>query len=183
MDKTETYIKMCDCPEIQGLFLEKLKTMDWEYNHISVIWGRKGIGGLVGTMLIREPIYGLSWEVGNYHIYNGKIRGEHCKHLLSSEDPKARVIWLPRQDQLQEMIEFDSLEKYWVKRGIHLTNWHIVESRLNRFYDFTMIGLCRDTERLSEYCVQFTSMEQLWLAFVMKEKHSKVWDGEKWSNR
>ena len=24
------------------------------------------------------------------------------------------------------------------------------------------------------------SMEQLWLAFVMKEKFNKTWDGEKW---
>ncbi len=28
----------------------------------------------------------------------------------------------------------------------------------------------------------FTSMEQLWLAFVMKEKYNKVWDGEEWIN-
>ena len=27
------------------------------------------------------------------------------------------------------------------------------------------------------YC---TSMEQLWLAFVMKEKYNKMWDGTKW---
>ncbi|TES89947.1 MAG: hypothetical protein E3J87_11075 [Candidatus Cloacimonadota bacterium] len=26
----------------------------------------------------------------------------------------------------------------------------------------------------------FTSMEQLWLAFYMWEKHEKTWDGEKW---
>ena len=28
----------------------------------------------------------------------------------------------------------------------------------------------------------FTSWEQLWLAFVMKEKYSKKWEGEKWMN-
>lgn len=27
---------------------------------------------------------------------------------------------------------------------------------------------------------RFDSYEQLWLAFVMKEKYNKVWDGEKW---
>lgn len=27
---------------------------------------------------------------------------------------------------------------------------------------------------------QFTSMEQLWLAFVMKEKYNKTWDGNEW---
>ena len=30
------------------------------------------------------------------------------------------------------------------------------------------------------YWEQFLSMEQLWLAFVMKEKYGKVWDGETW---
>ena len=27
------------------------------------------------------------------------------------------------------------------------------------------------------------SMEQLWFAFVMKEKYGKVWDGESWKIR
>ena len=32
------------------------------------------------------------------------------------------------------------------------------------------------------YGMRYTSMEQLWLAFVMKEKHNKVWNGEKWND-
>jgi len=32
-----------------------------------------------------------------------------------------------------------------------------------------------------EYYKQFTSMEQLWLGFYMKEKHGKVWTGSEWN--
>jgi len=35
------------------------------------------------------------------------------------------------------------------------------------------------TEKSSE-TEQFTSMEQLWLAFVMKELHQKKREGDKW---
>jgi len=29
----------------------------------------------------------------------------------------------------------------------------------------------------------FKSMEQLWLAFYMHEKHKKIWDGKKWKKK
>jgi len=69
-------------------------------------------------------------------------------------------IWLPRQDQLQEMIfctegTYDKLptkvfafSDYWEENGIP---------------------------------IMFNSLHQLWLAFVMKEKYSKTWDGENWT--
>ena len=31
-----------------------------------------------------------------------------------------------------------------------------------------------------QYYYEFISMEQLWLAFVMKEKYSKQWNGKEW---
>ena len=30
------------------------------------------------------------------------------------------------------------------------------------------------------YIIDLKSMEQLWLAFVMKEKYEKTWDGTNW---
>ena len=35
-------------------------------------------------------------------------------------------------------------------------------------------------EAWAAYIKSLVSMEQLWLAFVMKELHGKVWDGENW---
>jgi len=65
-----------------------------------------------------------------------------------------RTVWLPRQDQLQEMIK--SISAF---------------GRLKRFYRFVYF----EENRRHEW-----SMEQLWLAFVMKEKYEKVWDGTEW---
>ena len=64
-------------------------------------------------------------------------------------------IWLPRQDQLQEMI--------WTKGNAPLLF-------LRDFLHF--VGKERKYE---------ASFEQLWLAFVMKEKYNKTWDGNKWT--
>lgn len=62
--------------------------------------------------------------------------------------------WVPRQDQLQEMVyheEWDGLELY-------------------TFVEF------------SAYVIKYYkcgTLEQLWLAFVMKEKYNKIWNNEK----
>ena len=71
-----------------------------------------------------------------------------------------RRVWLPRQDQLQEML-YDGYFPVFS------------EVIIPRFFDFW-----RQTYPQVPY---FTSMEQLWLAFVMKEKYNKVWDGEQWT--
>ena len=64
-------------------------------------------------------------------------------------------IWLPRQDQLQEMmnLKFPNLMNY----------------SHDRYYS-------------NLRCYSFhRSFEQFWLAFVMKERYSKTWNGKKWS--
>ena len=71
-------------------------------------------------------------------------------------DGKDKLIWLPRQDQLQEMILANS--PYYHK--------------LRMLYESWIKGLGFEKN--------FTSMEQLWLAFVMKEKYSKQWNGTNW---
>lgn len=115
MDTSETYIKMCDCPEIQG---------EW------------------------KPIEGdLYFFHGakTFSIYSGM-----CIDFIATTD-----IWLPRQDEIQEMI-----------RGRYGWIWP-----LHKFEKFDP-----DLEHID-------SMEQLWLAFYMYEKHKKIWDGEKWRNK
>lgn len=66
-------------------------------------------------------------------------------------------IWLPRQDQLQEMV------KYRAGDALH---------RICEFHDI----ICPDWK----YFLIFTSLEQLWLAFVMKERWNKIWNGKEW---
>ena len=64
-------------------------------------------------------------------------------------------IWLPRQDQLQDMVNKD------------------IWSLFDAFTGFVVYGK-------ADYLAQFTSMEQLWLAFCLKELYNKVWDGTDW---
>ena len=65
------------------------------------------------------------------------------------------IFQLERQDQLQEMVFPDKSTS--------------VRQMVEPFYEFV-----KSTNLIC------ASMEQLWLAFVMKEKYNKVWDGEKW---
>lgn len=69
-------------------------------------------------------------------------------------------IWLPRQDQLQDMVKYSLGELHY------------------RFYGYIQ-KLGYDTENWTTAFTKFASMEQLWLAFVMKEKYSKQWSTEK----
>ena len=73
--------------------------------------------------------------------------------FIEQTDDIDMTIWLPRQDQLQDMLD---------NEYAHTTIFF--------FYRFWMIAdkSPRDT------------MEQLWLAFVMENKYSKQWDGQNW---
>ncbi len=87
--------------------------------------------------------------------------------IIGSPEEENRKVWLPRQDQLQEMLGFNT-----------------VATVNNQWYGGGPLGLIQafnhfiSSLRTDE--IAFRSMEQLWLAFVMKEKHNKMWDGELW---
>lgn len=73
-------------------------------------------------------------------------------------------IWLPRQDQLQEMVGFTEKNCGW-------------------FYKFTSGHYpLPDNTHFHHADTCFNSMEQLWLAFIMKQEYNKVWDGGDWNN-
>ena len=83
-------------------------------------------------------------------------------------------IWLPRQDQLQEVMWLSQRESCEKATDGELQGWYfdlmkevfeVYEWYYNEEYDYN----------------HFTSMEQLWLAFVMKEKYKKIWNGEDWN--
>ena len=66
-------------------------------------------------------------------------------------------IWLPRQDQIQEMME------------IPCTVWR-ASSLFRKVQKFIM-----DYKELEPL-----SMEQIWLCIVMKDLYNKTWNGEDW---
>ena len=70
---------------------------------------------------------------------------------------------LYRQDQLQEMV----LKKDFNGIPLSPADW---------LQDFRVKVM---NVEYPYYC-KFGSLEQVWLAFVMKEKYGKVWNGEEW---
>lgn len=73
--------------------------------------------------------------------------------------------WLPRQDQLQGMVD-----------NIGGSYYPSLSSLMETTSDKTPLGHYMVKPEYN-YC---DSMEQLWLAFVMKEKWGKVWTGKEW---
>ena len=74
------------------------------------------------------------------------------------------IIWIPRQDQLQEMI-MPSLGSDFKGFAPFILN--------ERLYTSLSVDGIYNWGR---------SFEQLWLAFIMKELYSKVWNEEEWVN-
>jgi hypothetical protein len=72
--------------------------------------------------------------------------------------------WLPRQDQLQEII------KELIGDLPNIT--------YRVLYSFNYFVSTHDENR--DTPTSLDSFEQLWLAFVMAEKYQKVWDGSDW---
>ena len=91
-------------------------------------------------------------EEGDFYSRDGLTGEIFCYEYMPDTG-----VWLPRQDQLQEMVE-----------------WEIPGSmtfKMEAFCYFAMHWAKRENEG--------GSFEQLWLAFVMKE-YGKVWNGEEW---
>ncbi|KKL59666.1 hypothetical protein LCGC14_2213010 [marine sediment metagenome] len=116
-------------------------------------------------------------EIQEYgHIKSEKWEKEHYpmlpesnsiyRHLPTKENP-ARLVWLPRQDQLQEMIDYP----FPAQLVQDFANW----CSENHYYG---IGKGKKFKLLEN--LGHLSMEQLWLAFVMKEKYQKTWNGKEW---
>ena len=127
MDKTEQFIKMADCPEIQE---------EW-------------------TIPPHEGDF--------YKLLKDEVNVWHKKDEYLNQDTLHLAIWLPRQDQIQEMMgkSESCFCIFQIKDG-----WggEIIQDREHVFY------------------VATSSPEQVWLAFYFHEKHSKLWSSkeEKW---
>ena len=79
------------------------------------------------------------------------------------------MFWLPRQDQLQDMILGDPELRH-----------DVIVFLLDRFHTFLDPAWFAGDKWMKheKYLKQFESMEQLWLAFVMHELYRKQWDDE-----
>lgn len=147
MDTSENYIKMCEkADEVQATW----QISSWDYCYCEkeresvVLSGYETDGGWYGHG-VQDFIFNDEPQIIGRVVEVGGCGGE------------GRHVWLPRQDQLQEML-----------------NWSLDDSTLG------MSDFLYRLEGKATICSQFASWEQLWLAFVMKEKYGKTWDGEEW---
>ena len=166
MDTSETYIKMCDCEEIEGLWNPK----DGDYFAIAKdletgaleVYARKGEVYHASKVLHDYP-FGNIYFAKRWNEDRGtdetRIAGLYYLHKFKYRE----LIWLPRQDQLQEMVGgFEAGFVLW-------RDW--LKNIYGRGY-FDPVNRTR----------KFASMEQLWLSYVMSECYQKIWDGKEWSS-
>jgi len=143
MDTSKEYIKMCDCPEIQGQWKPS------EGDNFSFINEPKIIKDYEIWALEKRELSSI--EEWNEII---KTMGNHfVDHFIEARDC---FVWLPRQDQIQEMLQPIELHE--------------------------LLEVCMEPDGIMQIALHeyAESMEQLWLAFYMYEKHKKAWDGKKW---
>jgi len=143
MDVSKKYIKMCEkAKEIQKLW--KYENGDWYASQMT----KEGYFIGVVSKDYEKLCSNTQVEAPYYQEYS-----EYC-------------IWLPRQDQLQEII-IDKYKDYEEDKYIQLTF---------EFYAFIGSGRKRKGIR------KLYSMEQLLLAFVMYKRYGKIWNDkeEKW---
>jgi len=103
-------------------------------------------------------------EFGDFFVSMSLGITSPCQPITSGLEKKLsylktiKAVWLPRQDQLQEMV----IEKY-------ATPWDLTIAFSN--------VLMADN---ASYFDNFDSMEKLWLAFIMLEKRKKKWKDGEW---
>jgi len=103
-------------------------------------------------------------EFGDFFVSMSLGLTSPCQPIVSDLEKKVsylktiNAVWLPRQDQLQEMVI-----------GQYATPWDLAIAFSN-----VLMG---DN---ASYFDNFDSMEKLWLAFIMIEEYKKKWKEEEW---
>jgi len=163
MDKTKTYIKMSDCPEIQ----EGWKPKDGDVFFDEDLYKN-------AKKLKHKINFDLSHKALGV-VAKGNFVCDHCNeendlYPFDKFYPQDDVIWLPQQGNIQKMFFTKECELgYDMSLGTMYVDWRRC-SLFESFFNFYR----------SAYAMEFKSMEQLWLAFYMHEKHGKIWKGEEW---
>lgn len=129
---------MCNCAEL----MKAWEPTEWDYiwteKYLGTLDEKKEVWCILPNSIADSGVYGLSPDLFDE------------PHEMYKYD---KIIWLPRQDQLQEITQ---LTTWYLELYFH--HWFLKNSEIN-------------TEK---------TMEQLWLSFMMKQKFNKTWDGKNW---
>ena len=100
-------------------------------------------------------------------------------NVLSTHRNRDDYVWLPRQDQLQDMVDGSV---YQTPDGI----MHAMLRWMRDPWGFGAMPFPKELDKIEywyeEYIYNLETREQLWLAFVMYKKHNKTWNGEQWNS-
>jgi len=143
MDISPKYIKMCKkAEEIQKLWRPKLGDF---------VWGIPDSDGEPTVSVCLSVTYSAYERFGLVDVAVADLWDEY-KEIDFEWWNKEKLVWLPRQDQLQKMCEPP------------------LDILLMEFWEW-----------LTKYDVgvKYDSLEQLWLAYVMVKRYGKVWDDSK----
>ena len=116
---------------------------------------------------------------GDFYVYSVVVHYPHIYSTSSKLDVelmnKDNWIWLPRQDQLQDIISSDVTIGYMV---VGLDAFHDPERYCG--YGDPPCRSCRNLGKRRR--LTYDTMEQWWLAFVMYEKFDEFWciETSKW---
>jgi len=133
MDTSEQYIKMCEKAEE----IQRLRPI--------------------------EPPFD-KWEAGDFYAADCPLGPCVSVHNDAGSYGLGQfTTWLPRQDQLQEMM-MPSLGNDFIGCAPFILN--------ERLHDSLPRGIVN----------WGASYEELWLAFVMKKRYNKIWNGEDWKH-
>jgi hypothetical protein len=169
MDTSKEYIDMCEkATEIQD---------EWEYREEEIpdTFHVRSYGGYCALC---ESVRGrASWSQTGDYLISVLNRCHECGNKLIVRESNCYVnfpdygsiedwsnggkesIWLPRQDQLQEMVaNKDRRQHQWQALLDYFTMWVDTTVKPNKGWSF----------------------EQLWLAYVMEKKYNKTWQDGEW---
>ena len=155
MDTSNEYIKMCEkAEEIQKVY---------EPTEGDFIWVREEdywdcydeVDGCI--FVVFDSDGDLCFDAG---VSCGRSTDyENIGYAVELSEVERRV-WLPRQDQLQDIVRSKILHTDAI--GAVWKLYNAVGPNRTGLYG------------------KLRSLEQVWLVFVMEEKYKKVWDGKEW---
>ena len=152
MDTSAIYVKMCDCPEIQG--------------HIPQTFTRAHLRSNIRVGCTREDCHYL-YVMEHYNQLPDDVGSPQYSH--------SDVVWLPRQDQIQEMMRKHYASQTKENKG---DAW-FPEGTVALTY--VLKNFCKWVCENRSHGERTKSFEELWLGFYMWEKYQYFWShDEKW---
>jgi hypothetical protein len=179
MDFSKNYINMCkQAKEIQKIFF---KTTFGQYKKVipSFVFDKK-LDRVCQYIWIPDSFcknYKIKFE--DRFMATLSIELDRKIDLFipkSNELPEKYLTWLPRQDQLQEMVSQKMFEDTGCDKNI---SCQLVLEEFISWYENYRINWLEKFDKGSNIQKFPESMEQFWLVFVMYDLYNKIWSKEK----